>query len=286
VSARDKTETRGRAAGRQSGAYPRVSASLSVDLAAEDRRAGSALRSSAIGGCPPLELRKLRTQRRSPGELGPAGEPRAKALRSTRRTTASTVGEEPRAAMPEAPANGAGGVDRRKLVAPLPPAPLSGVAGLPGLSVFLGELGSPAKGEAATRAARPAAALLARGLRAVPSVADVSVSIGGDPAGGRGARRLTAPFRALLRKRDSRVTAAASPASRPAPDSAPAVPSETPALAALQRPIVESAPRDTALPSRPSRLRRASRYIVNGILDVTIRRFRAGTVRDGNARRS
>jgi hypothetical protein len=274
VSGRDKRETRGR------GAYPRVSASLSVDLAAEDRRADATLRSGAIGGCLPPEPARQRPPRRSPGELGPAREPRAKAPRSTPRAAASSAGEDSRAAM------AANGAERRKAAATLLPAPHSGVSGLPGLSVFLGELGSPAKGEAATRAARPAAALLARGLRAVPSVADVSVSIGGDPAGGRGARRLTAPFRALLRKRDSRVTAAASPASRPAPDSAPAVPSETPALAALQRPIVESAPRDTALPSRPSRLRRASRYIVNGILDVTIRRFRAGTVRDGNARRS
>jgi hypothetical protein len=283
VSARDRTETRSRATGWQSGAYPRVSASLSVDLAAEDRRADSALRSSAIGGCPPLELRKLRTQRRSPGELGPAGEPRAKALRSTRRTTASTVDEEPRAAMPAAAANGAGGVDRRKLVAPLPPAPLSGVAGLPGLSVDLGELGSPAKREDEP-AARPAASLLARGLRAVPSLADVSVSIGGDPARSRSSNRLVAPFRALLGKRDSRVTAAP-PASRPAAPSAAAVPIGTPDLAAPQRPAVESARVGAALPSRPGRLRRASRYIVNGILDVTVRRFRAGNARGGNPRR-
>jgi hypothetical protein len=284
VSGRDKRETRGRATGRQSSAYPRVTASLSVNLAAEDRRAGATLRSGAIGGCPPLEAAKQRPPRRSPGELGPAGEPRAKTPRSTPRAAASSAGEDSRAAMPAGAANGAGGTERRKVVATLPPAPHSGVAGLPGMSVFLGELDSPATGEAATPAARPAASLLARGLGAVPSLADVSVSIGGDPARGRGSSRLTAPFRALLRKRDSRVTAAA-PASRPAAASGAAVPSVAPAVAAPERPVVESAPLDTALPSRPSRLRRASRYIVNGILDVTIRRFRAGAVRGGNPRR-
>lgn len=284
MSTRDKKATRPRAAGRQSGAYPRVSASLSVDLAAEDRRAGTALRSGAIGGCLPPEPGKQRMQRRSPGELGPASEPRAKVPRKAPGVAASTAGEDSRAAMPAGAANGAGGAERRKVVATLPPAPLSGVAGLPGLSVFLGELGSPAKGEAATPAGRPAASLLARGLRAVPSLAEVSISIGGDPTRNRGSSRLAAPFRALLRKRDSRVTAAP-PANRPAAISFPAVPSETSAVAAPWRALVESAHLGTALSSQPSRLRRASRYIVNGILDVTIRRFRAGTVRGGNPRR-
>ena len=281
MSARDKKAARGRAAGRQSGVYPRVSASLSVDLSAEDRRAGTALRSGAIGGCPPLEPARQRTPRRSPGELGPAGAPRAKAPRSTPRTAA---GEDSLAATPAGAANGGGGMERRKVVATLPPVPLSGVAGLPGLSVFLGELGSPAKGEAATSAGRPAASPLARGLRAVPSLADVSISIGGDPTRNRGPSRLAAPFRALLRKRDSRVTVAP-PANRPAATSAPALPSEAPVAAAPHRAVAESARLDTALPSRPSRLRRASRYLVNGILDVTIRRFRAGTVRGGTPRR-
>jgi hypothetical protein len=278
VSGRDKRETRGRANGRQGGGYPRVTASLSVNLPAEDRRAGATLRSGAIGGCAPLEPTKPRTPHRSPGELGPAGEPRAKAPRSTPRAAASSVGEDSRAAMPASAANGAAGAERRKVVATLPPAPFSGVAGLPGLSVFLGELGSSAKGEAATPATRPAASLLARGLGAVPSLADVSVSIGGDPARSRGSSRLAAPFRALLRKPDSRVTVAP-------PASCPAVPSEAPVVVTFQRPTVESAPLDTASPSRPSRLRRASRYIVNGILDVTIRRFRASTPRGGNPRR-
>jgi hypothetical protein len=284
VSGRDKRETRGRATGRQSGAYPRVSASLSVNLAAEDRRAGATRRTGAIGGCPPLEPAKQRAQRLSPGELGPAGEPRATVPRATPRAAASSTGEDSRAAMPAGAANGAGAAERHKVVATLPPASLSGAAGLPGLSVFLGELGSPAKGEAAPPAGQPSASPLARGLRAVPSLADVSVSIGGDPASGRGSRRLAAPFRALLRKRDRSVTAAP-PVSRPATTSVPAVPSEAPAVAAPQRTVVESTPLDTALPSRPSRLRRASRYIVNGILDVTIRRFRAATARDGNPRR-
>jgi hypothetical protein len=283
VSGRDKRETRGRATSRQTGAYPRVTASLSVNLPAEDRRAGASLRSGAIGGCPPLEPAKQWARRRSPGELGPADEPRAQAPRLTPRAAAASAGDDSRAAMPAGAANGTGGAERRKVVTALPPAPHS-VAGLPGMSVLLGELGGPAKGEAATPAAQPAALLLARGLRAVPSLADVSVSIGGDPARNRGSSRLVAPFRALLRKRDSRVTVAA-PASRPAAHSAPAAPGEAPAVAAPQRPMVESVPLDAALPSRPSRLRRASRYIVNGILDVTIRRFRASTPRGGNPRR-
>ena len=284
MNGRDTKAARGRTAGRHSGAYPRVTASLRVDLAAEDHRAGAAPRSGAIGGCAPLEPGKQRMQRRSPGELGPAGEARAKAPRRAPRATASTAGEDSRAAMPAEAANGGGGADLRKLVATLPTAPLSGAAGLPGLSVFLGELGSPAKSETATPAVRPAAALLARGLRAVPSLAEVSVAIGGDPARTRGSSRLATPFRALLRRRGSRVTAVP-PANRPAATSAPAVPGETPAVAAPQRPAVEPAQSGAASPSRPSRLRRASRYIVNGILDVTIRRFRADTARGGTLRR-
>jgi hypothetical protein len=289
VSGRDKKEARGRAAGRQSSAYPRVAASLSVNLAAEDCRTGAALRSGAIGGCPPLEPSRQRAQRRSPGELGAADEPRAKAPRPPRKAAASAAGDESQIAIPASSGNGAGGADRRKLVATLPAAPLAGAAGLPGLSVFLGELGSPAKGEAAAPAARPTALLLARGLRAVPSLADVSVTIGGDPARGRGSSRLVAPFRALLGKRSSRVETrpptTAAPARRPAAQSAPAEPSAAPAMAAPERPVAESPLRGTAVPSRPSRLRRASRYIVNGILDVTIRRFRATVARGGNPRR-
>jgi hypothetical protein len=270
----------GEARGRRAGS-PRITATMNVSVASEDRRSRATPRSGAIGGLPPFEPPAGAKAHRSPGELGPAadrsrGKPRA--VRPRRAVADAGEAAERRASgSPES--RGADSPRRETLVA-LPAAPAAGFAGLPGLGVPLGELGSPAKADAAAAGTPSAPGLtLGRMLRAVPSLIDVSVSIGGDPARGRVITRLAAPLRALAARRSDRDAASG----RVAPPPATSLPT-VPGIHA-SRPTQSSAPRaldaDPALApgiaARPSRLRRASRYIVNGILDVAIRRFGGGS---------
>jgi hypothetical protein len=243
------------------GGSPRVAATLKVSLAARDRRAGAVLLAGTIGGSPPFAPPPP-PERRGPGELGPVPAERARPRPARRAAPAADAGEEA--------SGGGNGARQRERTAPLPSAPLAGVPGLHGFGVFLGELGSPARVEGAAADGRPAAGVtLGRGLRSVPSLADVSVAIGGLPEGRMS--RLAA-LRALLPRRARRAapaiaTATTEPtraASPPAPAAAATVP--------------RSPPTPAAAPAA-GRLRRASRYIVNGILDVTIRRFRAAPQR-------
>jgi hypothetical protein len=169
---------------------------------------------------------------------------------------------------------------------PLPhTASTTGLAGLPGLGVHLGELGSPARATAEGGARSSAGMILGRGLRSVPSLADIAVSIGGDPARGRGIGRLAAPLRALVARRPSR---ASTPAAGAATSAAP-----TPRLTASPTaagspqaapPLPAAEPEAEVAPS--SRLRRASTYLVNGLLDIAIRRFRAAPRGSDDRRRS
>ncbi|HXZ03008.1 MAG TPA: hypothetical protein VEI03_23675 [Stellaceae bacterium] len=236
---------------------PRIAAPLSVELASRDRR-GATLLAGTLGNRPPFQPAVLTDkERRSPGELGPAREARRPPPRAPRRASAAPAGGEPFAAPPSA--GGETAPRRREPATPLRAAPTAGLGGLPGLGVFLGELGSPAGKQGPSGAdERPPTArmILGRGLRWVPNLVDVSVSIGTGMARGREKSRLAPPPRALIAKR---LRPAPAGAVMPAPS--PSAPADTPAVAAA---------------SARGRLRRAARYIVNGILDVAIRRFRAG----------
>lgn len=253
---------------------PRVTAPLNVKLAAQTPR-GAIILAGTIGNRPRFELSALPRERLSPGELGPARDtasrppPRA----PQRPRAAATEGNPPAAT---APSSGGEVASRRREPIAVPrTAPTAGLAGLPGLGVFLGELGSPARRQDRKDASeRPAAgSILGRGLRWAPSLADVSVSIGGIMPRGQGMSRLVAPLRMLAGKRQ-----------RPAPAKAPApLVSEPPAMedaVAAAPPALPETASVAANPSARSRLQHATRYIVNGILDVAIRRFRAAAPSD------
>lgn len=267
----------------QGAAASRVDATLNVNVAARDRRGSDVVLSGAIGGRPRFDPSAATKQRHSPGELGHARDPARAPPRAARRATASASEGEPDAV---SGTSGSGEPARRR-TAPLPPtASTTGLAGLPGLGVYLGELGSPAKGDAETRARSSAGMILGRGLRSVPSLADIAVSIGGDPARGRGIGRLAAPLRALMARRPSRASvSAAGPAVSAAPTprltAVPAVAAAAPPAAA---PLPAAEPESEAEVAPASRLRRASTYLVNGLLDIAIRRFRAAP-RGGDHRR-
>ena len=252
------------------GASPRVASTLNVSVAPRDRRGGAVVLSGAIGGCARFEPSAGAKERRSPGELGLAREASGARPRPARRRAAPASDAAEADAGSASGANG--GTRRREVLAALPSAPTAGVAGLPGLGVFLGELGSPAQVENATPASgRPPGLSLGRGLRSVPSLADVSVSIGGLPRVGMS--RLAAPVRALIAKRSSRPAASAVPTAATAPSRTPRPSAEEPGVA----PSPAAPDSASAVPAAAARGRigRASRYIVNGILDVTIRRFRS-----------
>lgn len=248
-------------------AYPRVTATPSVKVAAQDRRSTAVILTGAIGARPPFELQAPAKEHRSPGELGPARAPGRAAPRAAPRTRAAITGAE--SAAPTASADAAGTPGRRSAAQPAGVAPARGLAGLPGLGVFLGELGSPAKGGSGETGPRSGLAgmILGRGFRPVPSVADVDVSIGGHPDRERGFGRLAAPLRALVARRPSRATpgtlGVAAPVTRPTKPMPKAAPAPRPA---------EPEPEAEA-PSQPGPLRRASSYLVNGLLDIAIRRF-------------
>lgn len=255
-------------------AYPRIAAVLSVGVAAHDRRSGASLRSATIGGGPRFEPAATK-ERRGPGELGPMRDSDRPRPPRPRRPPGLPA-EESEAASPAGAAAAARG---REGNAEGHPAPGAGMVGFPGFGVHLGELGSPAKpgADAGSSGGLPPAGFLGARLRAVPSLVDVSVSIGGDPGRSRGASRWTAPLRALAAKRSSRAatSGAAAPSTAVATRSAARVAAAAVPAAALP---AELAPADATAPSRPGGLRRATRYVVNGILDIAIRRFRAGSL--------
>lgn len=253
----------------QAHAYPRVTATPSVKVAAQDRRSTAVVLTAAIGTRPRFELQQAAKEQRSPGELGPARDSKRAAPPAPRRTGAAISDSDSSAS-----SRAAGAPGRRAPAKPTSVAPTSGLSGLPGLGVFLGELGSPAKaGSGETSGRRSiAGAILGRGLRSVPSLVDVDVAIGGNPGRGRGFGRLAVPLRALVARRSSRpdaatagVLGAATPVARPTAPLPKAAPAPHPS---------EPEPEAEA-PSRAGPLRRASSYLVNGILDIAIRRFRA-----------
>jgi hypothetical protein len=256
-------------------AYPRVSASINVSVTAEDRRSGAAVRSGAIGGLPRFEPSGVKVHR-SPGELGPAperGQATPPIARAPRPADPEGEGAEGEAA---AAASGKADSSRRAAIIPPRAAPSPGLAGLPGLGVALGELGSPARTEAVTPAADAPKFFLGRLLRSVPSLVDVSVSIGAGPPHARAIGRVAMPLRALVGKRvsSSEATGRVSPPPATGMPTIPAgkSPTDDPGAVAPSRLAPDPALDPDAL-KRPSRLRRASRYIVNGILEIAVRRF-------------
>jgi len=255
----------------QSRGSPRVGGGVSVGIDARDRRSGAAVLTGAIGGCSGIEPAAAQ-QRRSPGELGPA-QNRAKP-RPARRAPAKRADAADEAAT-SSDEGGAGATRRRERAQAAAPLPGSGLTGLPGLGVYLGELGSPATPGAQPQkegGAKPG--FLGAHLRAVPSLADVSVSIGGDPARSGVMRRLLSPLRALPRR-----SPADAGSGRIAPAPATSLPTRPATSAVAPTPAPTAVAPDPALDpersKRGGRLRRASRYLVNGILDIAIRRFRA-----------
>ena len=257
-------------------AAPRIDA-LSIKLASGDRSSAAVILTGAIGTTRPFAAATPREQR-SPGELGHAAE-------APRPPPRPRPPAPPAEASPESSAGESGGGARRlDPVIALRAAPTVGLAGLPGLGVDLGELGSASRSAGAADSARHGVWLLPRGLRAIPSLADVSVSIGGDVSGRGRMSRLAAPLRALARKRAaSGARPAAAPGIATAP-SAPASPRSAPAEPPPESPTAEPPPAE-ASESPGGKLRRASRYLVNGILDIAIRRFRAAA-RSGTPRRT
>lgn len=247
-------------------AYPRVTATPRVEVAAQDRRSTAVILTGAIGTRPRFELQQTAKERSSPGELGRAREAKRAAPPAPRRS-AAPIGDADSSA-----SAGAAGASGRRTAQPTSVAPTAGLSGLPGLGVFLGELGSPAKPGSAEESGRRSIAgmILGRGLRSVPSLADVDVAIGGDPGRSRGFGRLAVPLRALVR-RSSRPEAAAGTLGAAAPATRPTA--AMPKAAPAPRPA-EPEP-ETEAPSQPGPLRRASSYLVNGLLDIAIGRFRA-----------
>lgn len=256
----------------QSGGSPRVGGGVSVGIDARDRRGAAVVLTGAIGGCSRLEPAAA-LQRRSPGELGPAQAKRAKPRAARRPIAIRADADEEAASSDEV---GAGSSRRRERAQEAAALPGSGLSGLPGLGVYLGELGSPAKPGAPPQkdgGAKPG--FLGAHFRAIPGLVDVSVSIGGDPARGGVMRRLLSPLRA----RPARRSPADAGSGRVAPPPATGMPTKPATSAAAPAPIPTALAPDPALDpersKRGGRLRRASRYLVNGILDIAIRRFRA-----------